>query len=80
MDINPNTRQAKLLIAGGFADLLSYLTELENPIIVGRGYSRSKLLEAFEAWALFNNFDITEADDNLWKHACLHGFFRGTDG
>jgi hypothetical protein len=75
-DVNPNTQQARALIAGGFADFLAHLTALPNPIVVGDGYPRKRLFDAFRDWAHALDFDATEADVHLWREACRHGFFR----
>ncbi len=70
---------AKALISGAFADLLAYLTGLSNPIVVGKDYPRKRLLEAFQNWAEDVGFDASEADIHLWREACRHGFFKGSD-
>jgi len=75
-DVNPNTQQARVLIAGGFADFLAYLIALPNPIVVGDNYPRKRLYDAFRTWAQDIDFDATEADVKLWREACRHGFFR----
>ncbi len=75
-DVNPNTQQARALIAGGFADFLMYLTNLPSPIVVGDGYTRTRLFEAFKNWAKISDFDTTGADTHLWRDACHNGFLR----
>ncbi|MFA5344657.1 MAG: hypothetical protein WC315_00040 [Candidatus Omnitrophota bacterium] len=75
-DANPNTQEARLLIAGGFYDFLIYLVALPNPIVVGGGYPRNKIYEAFRDWANSVGFDAIEANPHLWREACRHGFFR----
>lgn len=76
MDTNPKMQEAHALIAGGFADLLAYLSALPNPIVVGEGYPRKRLLDAFYDWAKNIDFNSTEANISLWRAACRHGFFR----
>jgi hypothetical protein len=77
---NPNTQQARLLIAGGFADFIAYLTLNPNPIVVGKGYPDVKIIEIFKEWCASIDFDITEVNVHMWREACKHGFFRRENG
>jgi hypothetical protein len=72
---NPNTQHARVLVAGGFASFLTYLSELKNPIVVGSGYQPDRLIDAFYAWAKQCNFETDGADLGLWNMACSEGYF-----
>lgn len=63
-------RNVKGFIAGGFADFLIYLVELPEPIVIGGGYERDKLIAAFNTWAAERNFDVSNAELNQWRKAC----------
>jgi hypothetical protein len=65
--------QARVLISGGFLDFLTYLSDIENPMIVGRGYPKTRLLESFHKWAQDRNFYTSDANVKLWRHACSEG-------
>ena len=69
----------KALISGAFADLIAHLISLPNPIIIGEGYPKRRLLEVFQNWAEDLNFDASEADIHLWREACRYGFFIRSD-
>jgi hypothetical protein len=63
-------KDVKSFLAGGFADFLIYLIELPDPIVVGGGYERDKIVAALSTWAAERNFDISSADLNQWRRAC----------
>jgi hypothetical protein len=74
---NNKLQDAKLLIAGGFADFLAYLVSSPNPIIVGGGYPPNKIYDAIREGSKEMDFDLTDINPQLWREACRHGFFKG---
>jgi len=66
----PNTRE---LIAGGIADFLIYITRLPDPLVVGGGYPRDKLITAFQGWLKERDFNMYNADITAWRDACRNG-------
>jgi hypothetical protein len=75
--MNPNTQDARRLLAGGIADFVLFLSALEDPIIVGKQYPRNRLMKAFKSWSEIRNVHINDADVNLWLAACKQGFMKG---
>jgi hypothetical protein len=75
---NANTQDARRLLAGGIADLVQYLSALENPIIVGKQYPRNRLMKAINEWSMERRVSLGDADLNLWMAACKNGFMRKT--
>jgi len=67
MDLNEDARK---FIAGGFADFLLHLIENPQPLVVGGGYPRDKLVAAFNKWAAERNFNIKNGDLQTWRKAC----------
>lgn len=75
-----NKNDARKLLAGAFADFLIYLTSQSNAIIVGGTYPRERVVNIFKAWASERNFDLSDADINLWREAArLGNFMKGTE-
>lgn len=71
-----NNQDARLLVAGSYADFLIYLTSLADPIIVGDKYPRTRLLAAFTKWAQTRNFDTDGASVAKWREACDNGLMK----
>lgn len=69
MNMNMNEELRKF-IAGGFADFLLHLIENPQPIIVGGGYPRDKLVAAFNTWAVERNFNTKNGDLQEWRKLC----------
>jgi len=70
--MNPNDDGRKI-IAGGFADFLLALIENPQPMVVGGGYPRDKLVAAFNKWAAERNFNTKDGDLHEWRAACKMG-------
>jgi hypothetical protein len=64
---------ARKFIAGGFADFMLALIEQPQPIVAGGGYSRDKLVAAFNKWAAERNFNVKNGDLQEWRKACKMG-------
>jgi hypothetical protein len=79
MNPNQNTQDARRLLAGGVADLVQYLSALDNPIIVGKQYPRNRLMKAINEWAMERRLSLQDADIPLWLAACKNGFMRKTN-
>ncbi len=70
-----NKNDARKLLAGAFADFLIYLTSQTDAFIVGGTYPRDRAVNVFKAWAAERNFDLSDADINLWREAARLGNF-----
>jgi hypothetical protein len=70
------TQRIRRLIAGSHADFIVFLSTLANPIIVGNGYPRTKLIDAFNKWAKSRDFHTDDANISNWRDACNTGSMK----
>ena len=62
-------------IMAALCDLIGYLDELEDPIIVGKRYSKELLVGAFSDWCKIRNITLGGAEAKAWLSACSRGAF-----
>jgi len=71
--VKPNRKSMRRFIAGALCDLVGYLDELSNPIVVGGRYSKDRLVQAFYSWCKDRNVNISNPDAIGWLNACKSG-------
>jgi len=76
--MQPKTDYTRKIIAGAFADFIAYLDTLANPIVVGGGYPRKRLIDAFNNWAENNQFNVSDGDIKTWQAICKQDKLRGS--
>jgi hypothetical protein len=68
--------QDRAIIAGAFADFLVFLTSLDDPIVVGGNYPRTKILSAFTKWSKSRDFNTEDANVAKWRELCNEGLMK----
>lgn len=58
---------ARIMIASALADFLIHLMTLPNPLVVGGGYSKDKLLAEYRIWAASRQFNVEDLDPPVWE-------------
>ena len=64
-------------VGAGLSDLIGFLSSLEDPIIIGRRYSKELLIKAFAAWCVARKVSVNDADGEAWLAACKSGVMKG---
>jgi hypothetical protein len=78
--VKPNRESIRRFIAGALCDLVGYLDELSDPIVVGGRYSKDRLIQAFYSWCQERNINVKDADAIGWLNACRSGSLTTDDG
>lgn len=61
------------IILGAVVDFMLHLCERKNPLVVGKDYPNSKVIEEFEEWANTRQIDLSNIDKQQWIQMCNSG-------
>ena len=67
-------------ITAALCDFVSYLAELPDPIIIGKDYSREKLLRQFGNWCKKRNIVGLTPEAEFWLALCQRGYMDSNTG
>lgn len=70
------------LIGASICDLLSYLSSVKDPFIIGGQYKNNKLLDIVAQWSHDRKFSLEDANESTkaWLNTCQQGFYVGPKG
>jgi hypothetical protein len=73
------SNQSTGLVLGAIADFMTYLNQLEAPMVIGRDYKPDRIVDAFKDWATERSVSLKSIDRQLWLKACEQGHFSDKD-
>lgn len=65
-----NRETLRRFLSAALCDLIGYLDELGDPIVVGGQYPKDKLVKAFREWCEARNISVENPDCEGWLTAC----------
>lgn len=65
-----NRESLRRFLSAALCDLVDYLVELGDPIVVGGQYPKDKLVQAFLKWCTARNICVENPDCEGWLTAC----------
>jgi len=66
----------RAFVLGAVYDFMDHCCKRENPLVIGQGYARDRLVAEFELWVKQKGLPIEGINPDMFRRACQTGALK----